>query len=218
MFTNSTRHPSTTILEVEFLFIHTMVTPVFITQIEEEEETILSEQINFLNLKDTTSMSIATMNTYYAAEMTHPTMMASTKDKDDDVFPQAVYSTAIIGTTTAIRDSGTPLLNPVVHMKLLDINDYRAKQYYETSCKINPKFLLAMAHDIINPKTGFPLSTLDGEPFCYFHKKNDYKVGNTHLISEITRRVLSYPNWVGVRSGNNDQPQPKSWIKSKCLM
>ena len=66
----------------------------------------------------------ATMNTYYDNEMTPPTKMASTKDKDDDVFPQAVDSTAIIGATAATRDSGTPLLNPVVNVKFLDINDY----------------------------------------------------------------------------------------------
>ena len=85
-------------------------------------------------------MSITTMNTYYSAEMTHPTMMASTKDKDDNMFPQAVYLTTIIGTTAVTRDSGTPLQKPVVHEKFLDINDYQAKQYFETSCKMNPKF------------------------------------------------------------------------------
>ena len=58
---------------------------------------------------------------------------------------------------------------------------------------MNPKFLLAMAHDIINQKTGFPLLLLDGEPFCSFHKMNDYKVGKTHLISEITRRAVLDP-------------------------
>ena len=116
MFTNFTWHLSTTSLEVEFLFIHTMVTPVFITQIEDGEETILSEQIHSLNLKDTTSMSTTTMNTYYSAEMTHPTMMASTKDKDDDVFPQAMYLTATIGATTATRESSAPILNPVVFL------------------------------------------------------------------------------------------------------
>ena len=117
-----------------------MVTPVFITQIEGGEETILSEQIYSLVLKDTTSMSTTTMNTYYFAKMTHPTMMASTEHKDDDVFPQAVYLTATIGVTTTSHKSSTPLLNPVVYSKLLDINDYQAKQYYETSCNMNPKF------------------------------------------------------------------------------
>ena len=195
-----------------------MVTPVFITQIEDEEETILSEQIHSLHLKDTASMSIATLNPYYDNEMTPPAMMASTDDTDDNVFPEAVCLTAIISASAATRNSGTPLQNPVVHEKFLDINDYRTKQYYETSCNMNPKFLLAMAHDIINPKTGFPLLPLDGEPFCSFHKQNDYKVGNTHLISEIARRAVLDPNWVGIRSGNNDQPLPKSWSKSKCLM
>ena len=83
---------------------------------------------------------------------------------------------------------------------------------------MNPKFLVAMAQDIINQKTGFPLLPLDGEPFCSFHKKNDYKVGNTHLISEISRRAVLDPNWVGIRCGNNNLPLPKSWSKSKCLM
>ena len=74
-----------------------------------------------------------------------------------------------------------------------------------------------MAHDMINPKTGFPFS-LDGEPFSSYHKKNEYKVGNTHLVCEVLRRAQLNPNWVGVRSGNNDEPQPKSWNKTKCLM
>ena len=143
-------------------------------------------------------------------ETTQPTMIASNKDMNDKVFPLEVYSTAAIGATTSTRESSTPILNPVNHSKLLDINDYQAKQYHEISCNKNPKFLLAMAHNIINPKTGFPLLTLDGEPFCSLHKKNEYKVGNTHLISEISRRAILDPNWVGVRSGNNDQPQPKS--------
>ena len=101
-----------------------MVTPFFITQIEDEEETILSEQIHSLHLKDTASMSIATLNTYYDIEMTPPAMMASTDDTNDDVFPEAVCLTAIIGASAATRDSGTPLQNPVVHEKFLDINGY----------------------------------------------------------------------------------------------
>ena len=103
MFTNFNCHPSTTSLEVEFLFIHTMVTPFFITQIEDGEESILSEQIHSLNLKDTTSMPTMTTNTYFPVETTHTTMMASNKNIDDKVFPLEVYSTAAIGATTSTR-------------------------------------------------------------------------------------------------------------------
>ena len=195
-----------------------MVTPVFITQIEDEEETILSEQIHSLHLKDTASMSIPTLNPYCDKEMTPPPMMASTDGTMDDVFPEAVCSSGTISVTAVTRDAGPPLHNAVIDEKFFDSNDYRAKQYYETSCKMNPKFLLAMAQDIINQKTGFPLLPLDGEPFCSFYKKNDYKVGNIHLISEISRRAVLDPNWVGIRCGKNDLPLPKSWSKSKCLM
>ena len=51
-----------------------------------------------------------------------------------------------------------------------------------------------MAHEIINPKNGF-LITLDDEPFSSFHKKNEYKVGNTHLICEVVCRARLNPNW-----------------------
>ena len=60
-----------------------MVTPVIITQIEEGEESILSEQIHSLNLNNTTSMSTMTTNTYFPVETTHPTMMASNKNMYD---------------------------------------------------------------------------------------------------------------------------------------
>ena len=195
-----------------------MVTPVFITQIEDGEETVLSEQIHSLQLKDTASISIPTLNTYCDNGMTPSSLMASTDDSMDDVFPEAVLSSEKAHITPLTSDSGPPLHSPVVHRNLLDINDYRAKKYYESTCKMNPKVLLAMAHNIINPKTGFPLLPLDGEPFCSFHQKKDYMVGNAHLISEITRRAVLDPNWVGIRYGNNDLPLPKSWSKSKCLM
>ena len=194
-----------------------MVTPVFITQIEEGEDSFLLEQIHSLNLKDTTSMSTMTTNTYFPVETTKLTIMASNKNMNGEVFPLEVYSTTAIGATSSTPDSFTPAPNPVDRSKFLKIDAYQAQQYHETSCNKNPNFLLAMAHDIINPKTGFPL-TLDGEPFCSFHKENEYKVGSTHLISEISRRARLNPNWVGIRSGNNDQPQPKSWNRSKCLM
>ena len=59
---------TTTSLFVEFLLIHTMVTPVLITQIEDEEHSVLSEQIHSLNLKDTTSVSTMATNTYIPKE------------------------------------------------------------------------------------------------------------------------------------------------------
>ena len=252
-----------------------MVTPVFITQIEDEEHSVLSEQIHSLNLKDTTSMSTKAFNTYIPQGKAPSTVTARTKKKGNDVFPsplylptsigattetwepvptdttsmssmaldpyhppelsftsvmgtnqttydedypQPVFSNTSIGATIASRESSTSCMNPDYHIKLLNINIYQAKQYYETTCNKNPKFLLAMAHGIINPKTGFPLLTPDGEPFCSFHKKNEYKVGNTHFISEITRRAKLDPNWAGVRLGNTSLPQPKSWNRSKCLL
>ena len=194
-----------------------MVTPVFITQIEVEEDSILSEQIHSLNLKNTTSMLTMTTNTYFPVETTKPTMMMSNINTDNKVFPLEVYSTKTIGTTSLTTTSFTQILNSVDHSKLLGFDVYRAQQYHEITCNENPNFLPAMAHEIINPKTGF-LFTLDGELFSSFHKKNEYKVGNTHLICEVIRRVRLNHNWVGVRSGNNDEPQPKSWNKSKCLM
>ena len=90
-----------------------MVIPVFITQIEEGDDSILSEQIHSLNLKDTTSMSTMTTNTYYPVETTKPTMMASDINTEDKVFPLEVYSTAAIGTTSLTTASCTPILNPV---------------------------------------------------------------------------------------------------------
>lgn len=128
----------------------------------------------------------------------------------DENYPQPVFSNSSSGATIASHESSTSCMNPVDHIKLLNITVYQAEQYYETSCKKNPKFLLAMAHGIINPTTGFPLLRPDGEPFCSYHKKNEYKVGNTHLISEITRRAKLDPNWVGVRLGNTSLPQLKS--------
>ena len=194
-----------------------MVTLVFIKQIEEGEDSFLLEQIHSLNLKDTTSMLTMTTNTYFPVEMTKITMMASNKNTDDEVFPLEVYSMVAIDATSSTFDSCTPALHPVDRSKLLEIDANQTQQYHETSCNKNPKFLLAMAHKIFNPKTDFSL-TLDGEPFCSFYKKNEYKVGNTHLISEISRRARLNPKRVGVRSGNNDQPKPKSWNRSKCLI
>ena len=73
-----------------------------------------------------------------------------------------------------------------------------------------------MAHDVINPQTGFPFSH-NSEPFISYYKKNEFKVGNNNLICEVIRRARLDTGWVGGRWGNNDQPQPKSWSKTKCL-
>ena len=193
-----------------------MVTLVFITQIEEEEESILSEQIHSLNLKDTTSMSTMTTNTYSPVDKTQTATMASTINTNK-VFHTQVYLTAAIGSTCLSTTYCTPSLNHLDPSVSLRLNYYQAQQYHETTCNKNPKSLLAIAHEIIDPKTGFPFA-LDGEPFSSYHKKNEYKVGNTHLIYEVIRRAQLNPNWEGVGSGNNDQPQPKSWNKSKCLI
>ena len=77
-------------------------------------------------------------------------------------------------------------------------------------CNKTPQYLLAMAYSTINPKTGFPFS-YDGEPFASYHKTNEFKVGNDHLICEVLRRPRLDPNRVGVRWGNNDQQKPKYW-------
>ena len=94
-----------------------MMAPVFITQIKEGEDSLLSEQIHSLNLKDTTSMSTMTTNTYFPAETTKLTMMASNKNMDDKVFPLEVYLTVTIGATSSTPDSCTPPLNPVSYSK-----------------------------------------------------------------------------------------------------
>ena len=252
-----------------------MVTPVFITQIEEEDHSFLTEQVHSLNLKDTTSVMTMATNTYIPREKASSTVTAHTHTNGTDMFPLPLYSTASIGataktgepvmkdtttmsnittepyhppetsTTSLMRinrtidddnypqpvfsnsssgatlpnhESSTTYMNPDIRIKLRNITFYQAEQYYESSCKKDPKFLLAMAHGIINPKTGFPILRPDGEPFCSYHKKNEYKAGNTHLISEIIRRATLDPNWVGVRFGKNSLPQPKSWIRSRCLM
>ena len=114
-FTNFTQHPSTTSLEEQFLFIHTMVTPVFITQIKEREDSFLSEQTHSLIFKDTTSMLTMTTNTYFPVETTKPVMMASNINTDDKVFPLEVYFTTVIGATSLTTTSCTPILNPVDH-------------------------------------------------------------------------------------------------------
>ena len=78
-FTNFTCDATTTSFFVEFLLIHTMVTPVFITQIEDEEHSVLSEQIHSLNLKDTTSVSTMATNTYIPKEKAPFTVTAFSK-------------------------------------------------------------------------------------------------------------------------------------------
>ena len=143
-----------------------MVTSFFITQIEEGEDSFLSEQIHSLNLKDTTSMLTMTTNTYFPVETTKPTMMASNINTDDEVFPLEVYSTTAIGATNSTPDSCTPTLNPVDHSKLLEFNGYQVQQYHETSYNKNPKYLLAMAHEIINPNPVFCLHLMVNHLVC----------------------------------------------------
>ena len=77
---------TTTSIFVEFLLIHNMVTPVFITQIEDEEHSFLSEQIHSLNLKDTTSMSTKAFNTYIPQRKAPSTVTARTKKKATTSF------------------------------------------------------------------------------------------------------------------------------------
>ena len=151
-----------------------MVTPVFITQIEEEEESNLSEQILPLNLKDSTSsMSTMTTNTYSPADKTQSTTMAFNINTDK-VCPTQVYSTMDIGTTSLTTTYSTPSPDPVDPFAFLGFDYYQAQYYHETTCNKNPKSLLAMAHDMINPKTGFPFCFPSGVcpapkssfPFC----------------------------------------------------
>ena len=78
-----------------------------------------------------------------------------------------------------------------------------------------PQYLLVMASGIINPKTGFPF-TYDGELFTSYHRKNEFKVGNNHLLCEVFRRARLDPNWVGNGRGNNDPPESASWSKKMC--
>ena len=156
------------------------------------------------------------MNTYSSVDRTRTTVMAS-NIYTNKILPIQVYLTAAIGTTGLTTSYYTLSLNSLDPSVFLRLDYYQAQQYHENLCNKNPKYLLVIAHETINLKTGFPFA-LDRESFIFYHKKNEYNVGNTHLICEVICIAQLNPNWVGVRTSNNDQSQPKSWNKSKCLM
>lgn len=77
------------------------------------------------------------------------------------MFPTTSFSSETIGsislpniTTGGTPLRGTPLLNHSNSPLSEEWECCRAQLYYEHSCHKNPRFLLAMAHDIINPQTG----------------------------------------------------------------
>ena len=90
---------TTTRYFIQFRLIHNMVTPVFITQIEEEDHSFLSEQVHSLNLKDTTSVMIMATNTYIPQEKAPSTVTAHAHTNGNDMFPSPLYSTTSFGTS-----------------------------------------------------------------------------------------------------------------------
>ena len=226
-----------------------MVTPVFITQTQDDDQSFLSDQIHDLKLLDTTSMSTLTKRTSHFTEECTASAMAllpfekgfafpikanckldatPTTSKplylnSETMFPTTSFSPETVRSVSSpnITTYHTPLRGITLpnHSNTTSSEEWeccRAQPYYEHSCKNNPRFLLAMAHDVINPQTGFPFSH-NSEPFISYYKKNEFKVGNNNLICEVIRRARLDTGWVGGRWGNNDQPQPKSWSKTKCL-
>lgn len=226
-----------------------MVTPVFITQTQDDDQSFLSDQIHDLKLLDTTSMSTLTKRTsHFTEECTAsatallpfekgfafpikancksdatPTTSKPLYLNSETMFPTTSFSPETVRSISSpnITTCHTPLRGITLpnHSNTTSSEEWeccRAQPYYEHSCKNNPRFLLAMAHDVINPQTGFPFSH-NSEPFISYYKKNEFKVGNNNLICEVIRRARLDTGWVGGRWGNNDQPQPKSWSKTKCL-
>ena len=187
-----------------------MPTPVYITQTQEDDHSLLSDQIFDMKLNTTPPTPTPTPTSTFS-----PTPIPAFKSKPaplhntglllstSNYLPEAVGSTFL-----TIPDGATPA--PGVWDR------YSAQYYYENTCNTNPQYLLVMAYGIINPETGFPFA-YDEEPFTSYHKKNELKVGNNHLRGEVIQRARLDSNWVGVRWGNNVVPKSGSWSKQKCF-
>ena len=160
---------------------------VYITQTQ-EEETVLSKQINDIELNSDRN---------YTEFMSPTTQTPSpTKYLPDD-----------IGSTVA-------MVSAVTRPTAIQSDRYRAQSYFEIMKQKDPTYLLVMATGLINPKTGFPI-VYDEEPFISYHKKNEFKVGNVHLRGEVVRRARLNPNFIGYNRGNGDPPKTASWPRKK---
>ena len=112
-----------------------------------------------------------TTNTYFPVDNIQTATMMS-KINTKMMFPTKVYLSAAVGSTNLTTTGNTLSLNhldPSVSFKL----DYlRAQKYYEITCKKNPIFLLAMAYEIINPKTSFWFALVGNHLFFIIRKPN----------------------------------------------
>ena len=157
-----------------------MPSPVYITQTQEDNHSLLSEQIYNMELNTTPPTPTATPTptpTPTPAFKSKPTSLHNTGLllSTPNYLPEAVGSTFL-----TISGGATPSPN------VWDC--YSAQYYYETTCNSTPQYLLVMAYGIINPKTGFPFA-YDEELFTSYHKKNEFKVGNNHLRGKVIQRA-----------------------------
>ena len=194
-----------------------MMTPVPITQSQEDDSLFLTNKIRDLKLKAPISTVTASpssgLHVSCAANFKTTTMPYLNTDL---VVSTTKFSPESVGSTSSTVTGGFSYTNHPTDLFPDQWVCYRAQHYYETMCDKNPQYLLVMAYGIINPETGFPFS-FDREPFISYHKKSELKIGNNHLRCEVVRRARLNPNWVGVRWGNNALPKPLSWSKPKCL-
>ena len=175
---------------------------VYITQTQ-EEETMLSQQINDIELNSdrnyTEFMSPTTKTPLPLLTKSSPPTPPGTPSK---------YLPDDIGSTFATVSAVT---RPIV----IQCDRYRAQSFFEILKQKDPTYLLVMATGLIHPKTGFPF-VYDEEPFISYQKKNDIKVGNIHLRGEVVRRARLNPNFIGYNRGNGDPPKTASWPRNKC--
>ena len=134
-----------------------------------------------------------------------PTTPKTLYINSETMFPTTSFSPETVGSISLpnITTGDTPLRGiPLPNHSNSPLSEEweccRAQPYYEHFCNKNPRFLLAMAHDVINPQTGFPFSH-NSEPFISYYKKNEFKVGNNNLICEVIRRARLDTGWVGGR-------------------
>ena len=89
---------------------------------------------------------------------------------------------------------------------------FQAKRYYEGLNKNYPKYLMAMAFDVINPLNGCHFSN-EEEPFASYHKRNKFNVGCKHFWCKVTCWLHIDPSWVWVRIADCNMPKIKDWQK-----
>ena len=192
-----------------------MPSPVYITQTQDEEQTILVKQVKDLKLS-TILPTTLTLPTHRST--TSPSLQNSRPTSFVPTFSSAVTSNLLLAPSKCLPDVVGSTFSTNVGDATLSTNQwecYHAKYYYETVKHETPPSILAMAYGIINPITGLPLA-YDGEPFSSYPKRNEFKVGNIHLRCEVIRRARLNPNWVGSRRGNDGLPKTGSWSKNKC--